>query len=101
MKKHRLRVIGVQSQQIEIDHTFFVALVVDTIRALGIVKTTRAMHLQCCATLLQIWFFEHITLCQLRKISCKRILPDLISKGYPGVFQIMGKSGHPPGQLAE
>lgn len=46
--------------QIKRGHTFVPTLIVDTFRALNIVKP----DLEYCVALLQIWFLEHIVLCR-------------------------------------
>lgn len=51
-------------EQIEQGHTFVPALITDTIRALYITKATLSTHLECCVSLSQIWFLEHLVACK-------------------------------------
>lgn len=50
-------------EQIEGGHTFVLAFLADTIRVLCI-ATTFSTHLECCASLLQIWLLEHLIVCK-------------------------------------
>lgn len=50
-------------EQIEGGHTYVPALLADTIRVLCI-ATTFSTHLECCASLLQIWLLEHLVVCK-------------------------------------
>lgn len=54
-------------------------MLVDTFKALHIVKTTRAKHLECCFALLEIWF-NHITLC--RPLEIKGLLQEDLIKAH-------------------
>lgn len=46
-------------EKIERAYTFIPALIADTIRALCNAKVAISTYLECCVSLLQIWFLEH------------------------------------------
>lgn len=59
---HRLGFI--RSQGADRTRLFFIpALIADTFRALDIARLTRIKHLECCTSLVQVWFLEHMTIC--------------------------------------
>lgn len=75
-------------EQIEQGHTFVPALLADTFRTLCIAKATLSTHLECCVSLLQVWFLEHLFACKplttkglfqedLIRAHLKRIIWDL------------------------
>lgn len=47
---------------VRIQRLYFYPLIADTFRSLDIVMITRAEHLGCSVTILQIWFLEHFIL---------------------------------------
>lgn len=51
-------------EQIEKGHTFISTLLADTFRALEIARILRSSYLECCVSLLQIWFPELLIACR-------------------------------------
>lgn len=76
LTKIDLRLLQFQ-EQIEQGHTFIPAILAYTIRALCMAKTKLATHLECCVSLLQVWFLGHLVVCK-RLVTKGLFQEDLI-----------------------